>query len=245
MQPQRKDFTPWSPVSGTRCNSKLLFVFLASIVMGAVVVQLMVQNKAATVHRKSWFYPAIEYIKYITCSQQSVQQKEEVDGEDKEEVIVLPQNPGGPVRDHPFHILPSPSLQGVTSGTPPVILSHVCSLLFLPHPCMPWQQREKWMDDPSPKCPLDGLALLCLPERTSTGGWPATPLRCGNWEEGLGVDRNPVPWLSGLFYSTVWGTSGPGPSSTLPLNQRFLYFEYLFLWALCVWTFWSLLHPKF
>ena len=39
----------------------------------------------------------------------------------KEEVLELPQNTGGPTRDHPFHILPSPSLQGVASGTLPVL----------------------------------------------------------------------------------------------------------------------------
>lgn len=61
-----------------------------------------------------------------------LQQKEEAGGDVEEEVIRLPQSPGGPARDHPFRVLPSQlpgcSFQGSTGGL------KSCLLFPLPTP---------------------------------------------------------------------------------------------------------------
>lgn len=52
-------------------------------------------------------------------------------------------------------------------------------------------------------------------------------------------------WLSGPFLQCGKGGLSPKPFTHLSRNHRFLYLEYFFLWALCIWIYGSLLHAEF
>lgn len=101
-----------------------------------------------------------------------------------------------------------------------------------PTPACPGNRLKNERMTLHPTAQQDCLELLCLPQRTATGGWQATPLMMWGLRERLGCRQESSPVVVWIILQYGKGNLRPRSFIYMPLNQSF-YILNIYFSGLC------------